>query len=184
MAAAMGQLGAIIAGGRGLRFAGADKGAALLHGKALIDHVAAALGPQTDDLVIIGREWPGLTSISDRPHAGEGPLGGLCAALHYARARGFHSVLCAGCDTLPLPPDLAARLAPGPAVVQGHWLLGLWPTALAGGLDRWLADQSDRSIRGWMRQSGARPVAIEHDFLNINTAEALAEAEAKLRDQS
>lgn len=175
-------LGAIIAGGRGRRFGGpdgrGDKGAALLRGRALIDHVAAALGQQTDDLVIVGRDWPSLPSIPDRPHADEGPLGGLCAALHYARGGGHDLVLCAGCDTLPVPSHLADMLAPGPAVMDGHWLMGLWPSALAEDLDRWLADQPDRSIRGWMAHTHARAVPHGMLLLNINTQETLAEAEA------
>ncbi len=172
-------LGAIVAGGSARRFGG-DKGAATLGGVALIDHVAAALRAQCDDVVIVGRDWPGLVSISDRPRAGEGPLGGINAALHHAADNGFAQVLCAGCDTLPVPVDLAARLAPGPAVVERHWLLGLWPAALAGDLDRWLGDQPDRAIRGWMRQAGARTVELPDVFHNLNTPEALAEAERVL----
>ncbi|MGD9811442.1 MAG: molybdenum cofactor guanylyltransferase [Sphingobium sp.] len=172
-------LGAIIAGGAARRF-GDDKGAVLLGGVALVDHAAAALRGQCDDLVIVGRQWPGMVSLADRPRPGEGPLGGLNAALHHARDNGFDAVLCAGCDTLPLPPDLAERLSPGPAVVDGHWLMGLWPASLADDLDARLAGQADRSIRGWMRHIGARMVALPGPFYNINTPDALAEAEAKL----
>lgn len=168
-------LGAILAGGAARRF-GADKGAALLGGVALLGHVARALVPQCDDLVIVGRAWGDIPSLEDRPVGGAGPLAGLNAALHHAREQGHEAVLCAGCDTLPVPHDLAARLGPGPAVVEGHWLLGLWPVALADQLDGWLADQQDRSIRTWMRQCGARMVAVEGGFYNINTPDALAEA--------
>lgn len=172
-------LGAIIAGGASCRFGG-DKGAALLGGSALIEHVAAALRQQCDGLVIVGRDWPGINRVEDRPRPDEGPLGGFNGALAYARQHGFDAVLCAGCDTLPVPKDLAQRLAPGPAVVDAHWLMGLWPVALADDLDRWLAEQPDRSIRGFMRQAGVRTVAFDMDFVNINTREALAEAEAIL----
>ncbi len=173
-------LGAIIAGGEARRF-GADKGAALLNGTALIDHVADALAAQCDDVVIVGRAWRDLLSAPDRPQAGEGPLGGINAALHHARASGHDAVLCAGCDTLPVPCDLAAHLSPGPAVVEGHWLMGLWPVTLAEDLDRWLVDQPDRAIRGWMRTCGARMVSLDQRFYNINTPEALAEAEREIR---
>ncbi|OYW88896.1 MAG: hypothetical protein B7Z20_01470 [Sphingobium sp. 32-64-5] len=172
-------LGAIIAGGEARRF-GADKGAALLGGVALMDHVLAALRPQCAELVIVGRSWPGLARLEDRPHAGEGPLGGLNAALHHGRQRGHAAVLCAGCDSVPVPDDLAALLTPGPAVIDGHWLLGLWPTALADDLDRWLADQPGRSLRGWMRQAHAHVVPLGREIFNINTPEALAEAEAAI----
>lgn len=173
-------LGAIIAGGAARRF-GADKGAALLGGVALIDHVARALAAQCDDVVIVGREWRGLPGIADRPKGGEGPLGGLNAALHHAATQGYDAVLCAGCDTLPVPHDLAARLGSGPAVVEGHWLMGLWPAALAEDLDRWLGCQPDRSIRGWMRHSGAHMVPVEAHLHNINTRQALEEAESEFR---
>lgn len=172
-------LGAILAGGAARRF-GADKGAALLGGVPLLDHVAWALMPQCDDLVIVGRAWGSITSIADRPPGGEGPLAGLNAALHHARTQGHEVVLCAGCDTLPVPHDLAERLGPAPAVVEGHWLIGLWPVALAEPLDHWLKDQEDRSIRAWMRTCGARVVAVEGAFYNINTPEALSLAEAAL----
>ncbi len=170
-------LGAIIAGGRARRF-GTDKGVALLGGVALVDHVVAALRPQVDEMVIVGRAWPGMAMLEDRPRVGEGPLGGLAAALQHARGAGHDAVLCAGCDTLPVPPDLADRLRPGPAVVEGHWLMGLWPSVLADDLDRWLGEQDDRSIRGWMRQAGAGQMALDTTFININTPGALIEAEA------
>ena len=175
----MTRLGAILAGGRSSRF-GADKGVALLAGTPLIDHVVEALRYQCDDMVIAGREWPGLLSIDDRPAPDQGPLGGLCAALHYARQRGHDEVVCAGCDTLPVPSDLAVRLSPGPAVVEGHWLLGLWPSLLAEELDAWLAGQPDRAIRAWMRRTRVRTVPLPGRLFNINTPEALAEAEARL----
>lgn len=175
-------LGAIIAGGEARRF-GADKGAALLGGVALVDHVASALAAQCDDVVIVGRAWANLVSIPDRPRAGEGPLGGISAALHHALGNGHDAVLCAGCDTLPVPQDLVAHLSPGPAVVEGHWLMGLWPVALAEELDDWLGSQPDRSIRGWMRACGAQTVSLDQRFHNINTPEALAEAEREIRPE-
>lgn len=173
-------LGAIIAGGAARRF-GADKGAVLLHGTALIDHVVQSLRSQTDALIVVGRDWQGLKSIADRPRGDEGPLGGLCAALHYASEQGHDAVLCAGCDTLPVPAELRSILSPGPAVVDGHWLMSLWPSALAEDLDRWLAGQPDRSIRGWMRHVGAKAVSVETRFYNINMPKDLAEAEREMR---
>ncbi|MEO8724412.1 MAG: molybdenum cofactor guanylyltransferase [Sphingobium sp.] len=172
-------LGAIIAGGRARRFDG-DKGAAHINERALIDHIALALGAQVDDLVIVGREWAGLTAIADRPAPANGPLGGLCAALHHARALGHDYVLCASCDTLPVPDEMAQHLAPAPAVVEGQWLLGYWPAELAGALDDWLGSQEDRSMRGWMRLIGARIVPLPITFVNINTREDLARAQQML----
>jgi molybdopterin-guanine dinucleotide biosynthesis protein A len=56
---------------------------------------------------------------------------------------------------------------------------------LAEELEAWLTVQSDRSIRAWMRQAGANMVRLPERLFNINTPEALAEAEVRLfRDQS
>lgn len=166
-------LGAILAGGRSTRF-GSDKAAALVGGKPLIEHVAAALAPQVEGLVICGREWPGLASIPDRPEPDQGPLGGLCAALHHARANGFDAVLTAGCDVLPVPRDAAQHLAPVPSVIEGQPLFGLWPAGLADVLDHHLSSQPDRSMHGWIAVSGARVVPLDMPLHNLNTPADLA----------
>ncbi len=80
-------LGAILGGGRSSRF-GSDKALATLDGRALIDRVAAALAPQVDALIVVGRDHPGLTAVADRPAPDLGPLGGIAGALHYAAAHG------------------------------------------------------------------------------------------------
>jgi molybdenum cofactor guanylyltransferase len=161
-------LGAILAGGQSRRF-GRDKAAALVGGRALIDRVADALGPQVDALIVVGRG-----DIDDRPAPGLGPLGGLCAALDHGARHGFDAVLTAGCDVLPVPDDLATRLAPGPAVIEGQPLFGLWPTALAARLDAHLAAGGDRSLRGWIAATGARAVALDATLHNVNTEDDLA----------
>lgn len=166
-------LGAIIAGGASRRFGG-DKAVALLGGKALIDHVIDAFLPQVDALVIVGREWGGHTSIDDHPFSC-GPLSGLCAALYWARSQGHDHVLTAGCDVLPLAPDLLRSLAgDGPAVIVGQRLLGLWPSSLAERLEPHILSQSDYSLRHWVDVSGAREVASSVMLYNVNTAEDLA----------
>jgi molybdenum cofactor guanylyltransferase len=159
-------LGAILAGGKSSRFGG-DKGAALLNGKALIDHVADGLRPQVDALIICGRDWPGLTYVVDRPAPDMGPLGGLCAALHYGAANGYAHVVSAGCDVLPVP-EFANPLEEA-SVIAGHYLFGCWPTKLAPLLDRHLADESDHSMRHWIAVSGAVEVPCDTQFHNLNT---------------
>lgn len=160
-------LGAIIAGGGSTRF-GSDKAAALLDGRALIDHVAAFLAPQADLLVVCGRAWPGLVSVADRPSPDLGPLGGLCGALHYAAAHEYDAVLTAGCDVLPVP-DLRALAGPGAAVINGQRLFGFWPVALLGPLEEHLAAQTDYSLRSWIAKIGARRVSCAGSFHNLNT---------------
>ena len=160
-------LGAVLAGGQSRRF-GSDKALALLAGKPLIDHVIDRLAVQVAALVVVGRDYPGVDSLFDRPGPGLGPLGGLNAALAYAAANGFDAILTSGCDLPGVPLDLAVRLEAGPAVAAGQPLLGLWPTSLAAHLDRHLAAGGDRSLRRWVAQAGAREVDLGL-FRNVNT---------------
>lgn len=147
-------LGAVLAGGRASRF-GADKANAHVGGRPLIRHVADALAACTQDLVVCGRSWGGLQALDDVPAAGLGPMGGLAAALCHARTHGHDGVLCAPCDVLGLPDDLARRLAPGPAVPDGQWLIGLWPVHCADPLVHLLRHEGAISARRWIEASGA-----------------------------
>jgi molybdopterin-guanine dinucleotide biosynthesis protein A len=126
----------------------------------MIAHVADALRPEVASLAVVGRDWGGLARIDDLPRPGLGPLGGLAGALAHARAHGHAAVLSAPCDTLGLPAGLAARLAPAPAVAAGHWLVGLWPAALAESLIAFLAAGHSLRARDWAAQAGARHEAI------------------------
>ncbi|WP_156678605.1 molybdenum cofactor guanylyltransferase [Sphingomonas profundi] len=166
-------LGAIFAGGAARRF-GADKAAAPIDGRAMIAHVAARLRPQCDALVVVGRAWPGLTQVADRPRPGLGPLGALAGALCHAQAHGHDLVLTSGCDLPDLPLDLATLLAPAPAVIQGQPLLGLWRADQAGALLDWLDRSGDRAMRGWIAEAGARRVTPAAPPANINTQDELA----------
>lgn len=161
-------LGAIIAGGQSTRF-GEDKAAVRVKGRALIEHVADALQRQTDHLVVCGRHWPGLETVVDWPEPGLGPLGGFCGALRHAEAAGFDAVLTAGCDVLPIPESLAARLGTGPAYVGGQYLLGLWPATLATALESHLKASANRSIQAWISRCGATKIPFAEDFFNLNT---------------
>jgi molybdopterin-guanine dinucleotide biosynthesis protein A len=168
-------LGAILAGGQSRRF-GSDKAEAMLDGRKLIDHVAAALQRDCDALVICGRTHPSIPWIEDRPHAGLGPLGGLCAALAHGRAAGFDAVLCAPCDAPDLPTDLFLQLSPRglPAYVADHPVIGLWPCTLAERLLSHLERNADRSLRAWVRATGATPIELTRSLRNINTPDDLA----------
>lgn len=172
----MTRLGAVLAGGGSTRF-GSDKAEALLAGTPLIDHVIAALERQCDAVVVCGRERVGTTGIADRPRPGEGPLGGLNAALHHARAGGYDEVLSAACDNAGLPDDLAARLSPPPSYIEDQPVIGLWPAAMADALDAWLESQDNRAMKGWIEASGARAVRLPLKAANINRPEDLAELE-------
>lgn len=126
--------------------------------------------------MICGREEPGLDGLEDRPEPGLGPLGGLNAALHHARLHGFDAVLSAGCDAPNLPRDLAATLAgEGAGIVQSQPVVGLWPTALCGALDAFIA-KGGRALYGFAEQVGARRVRYDPPLININRPEDLPPA--------
>lgn len=149
-------LGAIIGGGRSLRF-GSDKAAFPINGVAMIEHIHAALRPQVDTVVLCGRSWNNWVSIPDLPEPGLGPLGGLCGALQFAQLNGYDFVLTVPVDTLPVPSGLAKHLSPGPAAFSDQPLIGLWPSALGGELAAHLRAEH-RSVRSWIMASGCRRV--------------------------
>jgi molybdenum cofactor guanylyltransferase len=166
-------LGAILAGGQSRRF-GSDKAAALIEGKALLDHVADSLRPQVEAMIVAGRAWPGLTAVPDMPETRLGPLGGLAGALAHAQAEGFDAVLSCGCDLLGLPDDLARQLGGGPAIVDYMPIVGLWPSDLAGILAEWLAEPNNRSVYRFAEHIGARRIALKQPLTNVNAQSDLA----------
>lgn len=166
-------LGAILAGGQSRRF-GSDKTQAMFQGKALLNHVSDALRPQCAELVIAGREWPGIISVADIPLNGQGPLGGLAGALDYAQRNGFDAVLSCGCDLLGIPSDLAERFGAAPAILDELPIVGLWPADLADTLAMWLADPANRSVYRFADHIGARRVPTPASITNINRTSDLA----------
>jgi molybdopterin-guanine dinucleotide biosynthesis protein A len=106
--------GLVLAGGRGSRMGGADKGLELLRGRPLVEHVLARLAPQVGSLAINANRhaeryatlghpvWPD----ADKDFAG--PLAGMLAGLRGASTDWLMTVPC---DTPLFPADLVARLA-------------------------------------------------------------------------
>lgn len=167
-------LGAILAGGRARRF-GSDKALALLRGVPLIEHVARALAPHVDHIVVSGRAFGAYPSLPDRAGADLGPLAGIDTALAYAAAEGFTRVLTLPCDTPEIDARTIAALTDqsAAAIVAGCPVIGIWPTALGPALGAWLARSPDRSIRGWAAASGAAPLDLPVPA-NINRVADLA----------
>jgi molybdenum cofactor guanylyltransferase len=161
-------LAAIIAGGQSRRF-GSDKALARLNAKPLFDHVADAVRRQAGALIVVGRDWPGLAMVPDRPAPGLGPLGGLCAALHHGLAEGYDAVLTAPCDALPVPDNLLTVLPRTGGVVRGCPLMGLWPTTLSAALDEHILRNADHSIRRWIAACGLPEFNLPDPPHNFNT---------------
>lgn len=156
-------LGAVLAGGRSSRF-GSDKALAMLDGRTLLDHAAAALGPHCDAVVVVGRG-----EIADWPRPDMGPLGGIAGALIHAANAGFDQVLTAPVDCVRLPDDLRARLEPAPAFLETQPVIGLWPVGSISDLRAILEDRSDHAVRAYARRIGARAVASDFVPPNVNS---------------
>ncbi|HSW53136.1 MAG TPA: molybdenum cofactor guanylyltransferase MobA [Sulfuricaulis sp.] len=181
--------GVILAGGRGSRLGGADKGLVPLHGRPLIEHVIDALRPQVDSLLISANRNQdvyasyGYPVIADVMGDYDGPLAGMLSAM---RAAGTAYILTAPCDAPSFPADLARRLAEAlvsdNAVASAVSLQGrlqpvfaLLRCSLAGDLENCLK-QGERGTGEWLRRHRAVPVDFSDAagaFMNINTLQEL-----------
>jgi molybdopterin-guanine dinucleotide biosynthesis protein A len=105
--------GIILAGGRGMRMGGVDKGLQPFRGRPMVAHVIDHLLPQVGELLINANqnldqyEKFGHRVIADDIEGFAGPLAGFERGL--ANATG-NLVVTAPCDSPFLPPDLVARL--------------------------------------------------------------------------
>ena len=108
--------GVILAGGRGSRMGGADKGLQNFNGIPLALHTLMRLGPQVGNLMINANrnlaayESFGADVWPDGSHMGAfaGPLAGFMTALERCETP---YLLTVPCDTPLFPTDLVARLA-------------------------------------------------------------------------
>lgn len=188
---------AILAGGAGRRIGG-DKPRRLLGGDRLLDHALSAAQRAEAPVILVVRT-PGQvegfdgTVVLDAPGI-EGPLAGLLSALAWAADARADRVLTLPCDMPFLPHDLHVRLghalAPdlGVAVAASagrlHPVCALWRTAVVPMLVR-RAGEGRLSLSGLCEAAGSAivdwPVEAGDPFVNINTADDLAAAEAALK---
>lgn len=179
--------GAILAGGRGRRLGGADKGLVQLHGRPLVEHVIERLAPQVGRLVISANRNRdayadyGFPVVADVVGGYRGPLAGMLSVLH-AAATPF--VLCVPCDAPVLPADLATRLATGLADARADAcvascdgrmqpVFALLRCSLAGRLREYLR-RGGCAAGAWLRQERAAQVDFSDTvaaFANVNTEE-------------
>ncbi|WP_345229468.1 molybdenum cofactor guanylyltransferase MobA [[Roseibacterium] beibuensis] len=181
----------ILAGGEGRRLGG-GKPFVSLAGRPLVSHVAGRMASQCAALAVNASD-PGLYRSLGLPvipdaMPGQGPLGGVLAAMDWAAACGADRVVTVAVDTPFLPGDLVARLeaVQAPAVVAEtdgglHPVIGLWSVDLRDEL-RAALEKGARKVRVWAENVGARIVRFDDAdaFFNVNTAEDLAKAEAML----
>jgi molybdopterin-guanine dinucleotide biosynthesis protein A len=176
----------VLAGGRAMRLGGVDKPLLRLGDATIIDHVLLCLpsGPTAISANGDPARYAhlGLPVLADQV-AGRGPLGGVLRGLGWAAGLGAEMLLTVPGDTPFLPPDLAARLSPGPSWAESptglHPLVALWPVACAPDLAAWLAAQPSGRVRAFGERIGMRGVWFGEGgdpFLNVNTPEELERA--------
>lgn len=182
----------ILAGGEGSRIGG-NKPLRGLGGRPLIDR-AEKLARQWSAIVAVAVRDAQQIGNSALPRIGdvegiEGPLGGLAAALQFARDSGCDAVLTIAVDMPLLPQNLAERLTAGIAKASAaiassgedlHPVCGLWRAGALGELPDYLAS-GRRSLKGFAAAIGFETVKWDSGptdpFFNVNSPADLLEAE-------
>lgn len=178
----------ILAGGRGQRMGGRDKGLLPWHGEPLIAHLHRTVRPLSDDLIIscnrnIEAYRPYAdTLVQDAQADFPGPMAGVLAALQVAR---HDWLLVLACDAPRVDRALLESLLAlanetlTPVMVRqaGHWqpMFSLLPRALAGTLSAAWA-RGDRSLSWVLRNGPLLALDCAEDdprLANFNTPQAL-----------
>ena len=190
--------GLVLAGGRGSRMGGVDKGLQALAGRPLAWHALQRLAPQVGAVLInanrnldVYRGF-GAEVVSDADAEFPGPLAGFQAGLAACRSDWLVTVPC---DTPAFPLDLVERLCeaaagqdalvalaktPDPEIAGGEERLQpvfcLMHVSLAADLREFMAG-GHRRIERWTARHPRAEVLFEDAsaFFNANTAEELAE---------
>jgi molybdopterin-guanine dinucleotide biosynthesis protein A len=193
----------ILAGGRGSRMGGQDKGLVQLNDKPMIAHVIDALSPQVNDIVINANrnntayQQFGYRVIADVREGFLGPLAGMLSGLE---ATNTTYALCVPCDSPLISPDLAQRLydklkcdeaniCVAHDGERAHPVFALIERTLASSMAAFL-DAGERKIDRWFAQhhtSHADFSDVASSFANINRERdlaALMDANAQERSPS
>ena len=185
----------VLAGGRGLRMQGWDKGLISLWGKPLIEHVLGRVVQQTGTTVISANRNGdtyvryGFPVLADAIGQEWGPLAGIYSGLVFVST---DYLLVVPCDTPCLPADLCQQLlealeADDVDVALAHdgsraqFTVFLIRCSLAPGLRAYL-ESGERRVESWLRQQRVAEVAFAggaNAFINVNSPEDLAALERK-----
>ena len=185
--------GLILAGGKGSRMGGVDKGLQNFRSKRLVDHVYERLAPQVGGIIINANQNHdeyrtfGVRVVSDAIGGFAGPLAGLHAGLSVSKRPFLVSVPC---DSPFLPADLVERLfaridASGAELAvaktgeQPHPVFSLVRRGVLDHLTEFLKG-GGRKIDAWYATLNVVEVPFDDEaegFSNINTLEELASYE-------
>jgi len=181
--------GLILAGGKGSRMGGVDKGLQIFRGRRLVDHVYERLAPQVGGVIINANQNQdeyrsfGVRVVSDAIGGFAGPLAGLHAGLSVSKRPFLASVPC---DSPFLPADLierlykridetGAELAVAKTGDQPHPVFSLMRRGVIDHLADFLKG-GGRKIDAWYATLSVVEVAFDDEpeaFSNINTREEL-----------
>ena len=177
----------ILAGGRGSRMGGVDKGLVDFNGQPLIEHVIQAISTQVRTLLInanrnlVRYQRFGYPVVADSLNDYQGPLAGFLAAMEMAQTP---YIVTVPCDGPLLADDLVERLAGAlendeAEIAVAHDgqrmqpVYALIPVALKQSLQRYL-EGGDRKIDLWYAQHRVALADfsdLQSTFVNINTKE-------------
>ena len=194
--------GLVLAGGRGTRMEGADKGLQPWRGQALALHALARLRPHVGRVAInANRNLPayaawGVPIWSDADADYAGPLAGMLAGLTHCETAWLLTVPC---DAPFFPADLAARLAEAATQARASIAFARAPDetgtlrpqpvfcllhqSTAPSLRDYLQG-GGRKIRPWAEQQGCATARFDRAgddpqaFANINTLQELQTLQA------
>jgi molybdopterin-guanine dinucleotide biosynthesis protein A len=182
--------GVILAGGRGARWGGVDKGLLPFDGRPLVEYAIERLRPQVSSLFIsANRNFEryagyGVPTLRDEPLPdGEpyaGPLAGMLAALGRAATE---YIAVVPCDAPKIAADLVARLdaarrSTGSRACFAHdgrraqFVFALIPVAARDSLREFLW-RGERKVEDWYACIGAAAVDFSDApdaFCNFNSA--------------
>jgi molybdopterin-guanine dinucleotide biosynthesis protein A len=184
--------GVVLAGGRGTRMGGIDKGLQPYQGLPLARHALNRLAPQVHGVMlnanrnIMEYEAMGVPVWPDELPDFPGPLAGMLAGLSHCQTPYLATVPC---DTPLFPLDLVARLAAGLVQSEAEMATAytredgeLFPQPVFCLMRVSLLEARRHFIRSGERKTGAWPrsrhnarVSFEEPaaFMNINTLEEL-----------
>lgn len=198
--------GVILAGGRGSRMGGVDKGLQNFNGVPLALHTLMRLSPQVGELMINANRnlsayesfgvpvWPDSTGLGEYA----GPLAGFMTALERCETP---YLLTVPCDTPLFPQDLVARLAEALAREDADFAVAAAPEEdgqlrpqpvfclmRVGMLESLIqfTHAGGRKIDAWTAQHKTvivpfdRPGDDKHGFFNANTLAELHKLESHL----
>ncbi len=186
--------GVILAGGKGRRLDGQDKGLVLYQGKALVEHVIDRIRPQVANIIINANRNQqtykdlGYPVISDEMSNFQGPLAGIASAMKTVKT---DYIITLPCDGPLLPENLVTKMlttfnkscpsSNGIAVahdgIRMQPVHALIPTKLINSLEEFLLSD-DRKVDHWYAKHNIVLVDFSDQadaFLNINKKEQLGE---------